>query len=818
MAKQDPELRAHKTWLGLLQPVGLVVSPPALIRAQAVLDKNVIELQQRLIALLQRSKEDDNGQSITFIENFPRFAEHVLEWLPEDIAGAPGGPDLSNKLELVLPDYGETLRPTYAVIDGASDEKKPFILVEELPRGTSFDEAGPESKGWHASPEAKFERLLRALEIPIGVLFNGLELRLIYAPRGESSGHVTFPLEAMAEVAGRMVLGAMHMLLSEFRVFSAPDGRRLSDLLHESRKYQVLGALWDLLAGFQAADEVSKRNLIADATREAPEHIYGGLLTVLLRLVFLLYAEDQGLMPKDEVYGRYYSVTGLYERLREDAGRYPDTMDQRFGAWAGLLTLFRLIFDGGGYGGKDTGSFELPARHGQLFNPDEYPFLEGRPFGVPRVMGDRFEAPKVSDGCIYRVLEALLILDVDGVGDRLSYRALDVEQIGSVYEAMMGFEVERASGRSLALRPKDIVFNVDDLLELDGDKRVKWLKEQTLCDLKGKSGVALKKASSAEEVVAALGRRVSPRTPRLLAPGSLFLQPGEERRRSGSHYTPRELTEPIVRTTLRPVLEALGPKPKPEQILTLKVCDPAMGSGAFLVETCRHLAEQLVEAWSVHKSTPDIGAVEPLLHARRLVAQQCLYGVDKNAFAVNLAKLSIWLVTLSRDQAFTFLDHCLKHGDSLVGLTKAQILAFSWEDQKIQYPGTLFQGITSSIGNATTWRHELFLAKEGDYQAKQDAHKLAEESLFEVRLMGDLIIAAFFSAEKSKDRLAKRDEYLEMANKWRGGNVDRGQLTEIVRALREDGRPLPPFHWEIEFSEVFDRGNPGFDAMIGNPP
>jgi len=137
----------------------------------------------------------------------------------------------------------------------------------------------------------------------------------------------------------------------------------------------------------------------------------------------------------------------------------------------------------------------------------------------------------------------------------------------------MGYEVERAAGCSIAVRPKHIVINMDDLLEVDKAKRKKWLKDHADSDLTGASLKALKAAATTEDVVAALGRRVSPRsldaagTPRVMAPGTLFLQPGEERRRTGSHYTPRELTEPIVRTTLRPVLEALGARPTPEQIL-----------------------------------------------------------------------------------------------------------------------------------------------------------------------------------------------------------------------------------------------------------
>ena len=151
----------------------------------------------------------------------------------------------------------------------------------------------------------------------------------------------------------------------------------------------------------------------------------------------------------------------------------------------------------------------------------------------------------------------------------------------------------------------------------------------------------------------------------------MVFQPSDERRTSGSHYTPRSLTEPIVRTTLQPILARLGDQPTPEQILDLKVCDPAMGSGAFLVEACRLLGDELVKAWHVHDSVPVIPPDEDeVLHARRLVAQRCLYGVDKNPMAVDLAKLSLWLATLAKDHPFTFLDHSLRCGDSLVGLTQ----------------------------------------------------------------------------------------------------------------------------------------------------
>ena len=826
MAKYDPELRAHKDWLGLLQPVGLVVSPPALVRAQAVPSQNVAELQQQLLSVVEHPPGSESDTDEAALTNLLAFFQSVLGWSLDDIAGASGGPPLPDGLELVLPDFNETLRPTYVAVDSMGDGR-PLMLVQAVGRGTELDETPQDDgrTGWFASPQAKLERFLREVKVPAGLLCNGDSMRLVHAPSGESSGHLTFPVAAMCEVSGRPILAALDMLLSEHRVFSAPDGRRLGDILSESRRYQaevsnalsdqVLGALWELLRGVQASDPEEGRRNFDETAREDPQHVYGGLLAVLMRLIFVLYAEDEGLMPEGEVYANNYSVSGLYDRLRSDAGRYPDTMDQRYGAYAWLLSLFRLIFDGGGHAG-----LRLPTRHGQLFNPDEFPFLEGRPLGVGRV-AEKFEAPRVSDGCIYRVLHALLVLD----GERLSYRALDVEQVGSVYEAMMGYAVERASGRCIAVRPKHVVVDVDALLEVDGAKRVKWLKDQADSELAGASATALKTAATPEEMVAALGRRVSPRsleatgTPRLMAPGTLYLQPGEERRRTGSHYTPRELTEPIVRTTLRPVLEALGERPTPGQILDLKVCDPAMGSGAFLVESCRQLAECLVTAWDVHGAMPEMPPdEEPLLHARRLVAQQCLYGVDKNPFAVSLAKLSLWLVTLARDHAFTFIDHALKPGDSLVGLTRKQIAAFHWKTQAGDQIDWIAEQTRQDIEEALGWRNTLQGFGEGSYSQKKEAWWEAENALANARLIGDLAVAAFFGTNKDKARKELRNQYHSDVEAWRTNTVNRRVLEGIVEELRSCETPVPPLHWEIEFPEVFEREKPGFDAIVGNPP
>jgi hypothetical protein len=438
--KDDRELFVHKEWLGLIQPVGLVVTARSLAREEATPDRaDGTRLQPILRDLLDKD---------CVLSDFRALMEQILEWDSQDLVDAPDG------VEYYLENYGETLKPSYVVPN--PDGEGCLMLVQEVEVGTGLDDKAS-SQGWEVTAQQKFERLLRGLKIPMGLLTNGKELRLVYAPEGESSGHLTFPFAAMAEVAGRSLLSAFYMLLSSYRVFQSNvmgDDRRLCKILENSRLSQnevserladqVLDALWELLAGFQAGDAAVNGKILAPLAldgkgEEGNQHIYGGLVTVLMRLVFLLYAEEREMMPakkdKNGIYEKNYAVTELYDRLRDDASNYPDTMEQRFGAWAWLLSLFRLVYDGGGA----TEDY-LPARHGQLFDPDVYPFLEGHGKGVPRV----------SDGKIFRVLDKLLILE----GDRLSYRSLDVENIGSVYEGIMGYRVERAESVSLGVTSK----------------------------------------------------------------------------------------------------------------------------------------------------------------------------------------------------------------------------------------------------------------------------------------------------------------------------------------------------------------------------
>ncbi|MFM1900542.1 MAG: hypothetical protein RLZZ216_1118, partial [Cyanobacteriota bacterium] len=766
----DPELRAHQEWLGYLQPVGLVVAPAAMQDAGWVVTRSgseLIERQERyresleaLGALGSDEEADAADRELGFSRIETLLVDH-LGWGGDQIQSDP------NRIEGYtrdLPELGETLHPSAVVPAAAGDGAQ--LLVQELPLLTPLDQkvAGGEHL-WRASAQERFERLLRETGVEAGLLFNGSQLRLVVAPKGESSGHITFSLKDLAAVSGRLMFSGLDLLLGQSHVFLDPDGYRLADVLRKSRSFQavvsnaladqVLAALWELLRGFQQADERTRRQgglLLGDLAENEPKQLYGGLITVLMRLVFLLYAEDNALLPKDAVYEQNYKVSGVFERLEQDAADFPDTMEQRYGAWAGLMSLCRLVFAGGGA----TVDY-LPARKGQLFDPAVHPWLE---------------TTWISDGVVHEVLSNLLVVK----GERISYRALDVEQIGSVYEGIMGYAVRRIPGRCIGLKSKPqgakkqltTAVDLDVLLSLPGAKRKAWLEGEAATTLPPKSANALKAAACEAELLEALEPRLNRELfdgPR--AAGSLVFQPTEERRRSGSHYTPRALTRPIVEEALRPWLERCGGKPAVAQILALKICDPAMGSGAFLVECCRYLAELLEQAW-VREGLPEelkpgghaLGE-EPLIYARRLIAQSCLYGVDKNPFAVNLARLSLWLVSLSKDAPFTFVDHALKCGDSLVGIERAEIEkalkgASRQRDLQIAYLDQVRQQEARSFALF----HADSRSDADDAQKRQALDDLNASTAY-LRTVGDLLVAAFFNGKKPKDREELKQLYLE---------------------------------------------------------
>ncbi len=837
----DLESRFHAEWLGLVQPVeGLVVSVPVLSDAQCM-RRQPLSHQQRLAELAPVGR----------IADLTAFLAAVLDWTPDLFDVAPALPD---DLSLYVPEGHQTLRPSLALkhlaapdtsAGGSTDDSTPasragsayVALVWDLPPGLPLDKPETVTGAWEYPPAAKFDRLLRACRVPIGVLTNRDVVRLVYAPHGESSGHITFRVDDMASVAGRSIFDAFVMLLSAERFFGVSPEHQLPALLRDSRSRQanvtnelaeqMLDALHVLLAGFVAAAERDGSTLLDDALSRDDDHVYKGLLTVLLRLVFALYAEDRGLLPIEHpAYSENLSVLGLFEQLQRDHGEWPDSMARRFGAWPRLVTLFRAVFLG-----VEHGDLVMPARRGELFDPHRFAFLEGwGPAGAAPLFDhdamSRVRVPTIDDETVFRVLERLLVFQ----GQRLSYRALDVEQIGAVYEALMGYHVVRLTGPSVCLKGAKVWVAASEVLAQAPAQRIAWLTETAALakSAVAKLAEALKAATTEAEVLAALDP-LRVKGSALGRIGQLVIQPGAERRRTSSHYTPPSLTAPIVRRTLEPLLAAMGEAPSSERLLDLKVCDPAMGSGAFLVEACRFLADQVVAAWTREARLDLVASAhgDVVLHARRLVAQRCLYGVDKNPLAVSLARLSLWLVTLAKDEPFTFVDHALRHGDSLVGLDVEQIRAFHWK------PGAQLEFARELIDTALTEALEsrqriLSLAAKDDTRAKEHLLWDANDALAPVRLIGDLIVGAFFAHDKDKAREAERKRRLDLVVKWLESRREPPEeLVEMQRVLRER---VPAFHWWVEFPEVFygERPDPldggkanekaWMDAFVGNPP
>lgn len=811
-ADRDP----NKRWIGEVQPIGVVVTASALA-AHALVPAQQTKVDTESV-LAHLNIADLTSPALR--DPWCFFAD-IFDWRTAEVTGSPGGPEIPDALRVHLSSSETILEPHFAVLAPGGDGWQ--LLVRTEAPGVEPDRRAA-LEGWEATPHQRFERLLRDTGVPTGLLVTDATLRLIYAPKGgESSGWFEVPLRALGTVSGRSMLGGLKLLLDRYRLFSDATERRLPALLGASRRSQaevstklatqVLGALHELMHGLHAASPVT----LSAITRDRPAIVYEGLLTVLLRLVFLLYAEDRGLIPsRDDAltrafYDQGYGVRALHARLLDDAALNPDTMEERRGAWHRLLALFRLV-----HAGDATGW--MRGRGGKLFDPAAFPFLQGQ--AAP---SDPIQVPPVADGCVLRVLDGLLTLD----GERLSYRALDVEQIGSVYETVMGFTAQIATGPSLAIRAgkrdrTPVFVDLSTLASIPGKDRLKWLKENTE---RGKFPTRTERAIAAardqDQLTAALLEVVDERgSPggRVCPAGTPLLQPTDERRRTGSHYTPRDLTAPIVQHALAPAFERIGPEATPETVLGLKICDPAMGSGAFLVEACRQLAARLVEAWRLH---PDARPVLPPdedeeLHAKRLVAQRCLYGVDRNPMATDLARLSLWLATLARDHEFTFLDHALKSGDSLVGLTARQIGGLRWKDD--QSDVAPFDGfLRDRVRQVTEGRRAIREAPDDVTRAIQEQrHRAVEGWTEQVRLLGDATLAAFFSAGKDRARETARlnlgvSASLAPEQSW-------PRIREVAAGLAAGKYPIRPFHWEIEFPEVFAAGSGGFDAIVGNPP
>jgi hypothetical protein len=255
------------------------------------------------------------------------------------------------------------------------------------------------------------------------------------------------------------------------------------------------------------------------------------------------------------------------------------------------------------------------------------------------------EDAHIEDRALAAVLDCLATND--GEDEAFDWQAAPIEQLGSIHEGMLGVRLAVTSGRAVAVGPRREVLELDALLQRPAAARAEAVAEATGWSPAKRAAAALACARSIDDLATALADRGAVD---ILRPGSLHLQSTSTRRRAGAHYTPLELTRTVVAATLRPLLDG-GRSP-----LELTVCDPAMGCGAFLLEACRWLAARLPNDDPRAKSI-----------ALTAVAERCLYGVDADPLAVEVARTSMWLLLEGIAEEAGFLDRALHVGDALVG-------------------------------------------------------------------------------------------------------------------------------------------------------
>jgi len=733
-----------------------------------------------------------------------------------------------------------------AANDDDEDRRTPtVVLLSLLSWGTDFDRPFASAKRRGDMPHKLMERLLAAGPAQWGLLCNGRRLRLL--KRNVVAGRQHYfevDLESLFEGGSDRDFDTFWTLFRALAFQPDDKGRCLLDVVDEgSRKHaegvsstlknSVFHAIEILMSTLVSraqelthqpvdpADDVAeRRRALADEALSNLSLLYQQSLVLLYRLLFVLYAESRALLPVDNaVYRDSYSLEPLRDEIMEPNMPY---LPGAFRLWETVQALFRLIHQG-----CNTSQLVVPAYNGDLFSPQSTALLN---------------AIRVPDDALAQVLRELSVTPPtrERGRERIDYQDLGVEQLGAVYEGLLEFEPKVAAEPMVEIRYKD-----------------------------------------GNVVIPARERRDYP-IARTFEAGQFYLGHGAGRKTSGSYYTPQPLVDFVVRRTLGPLVQGRTS----EQILELKAVDPAMGSGAFLVGACLFLADAYARALQSETAnnttvgtdtTPDLAVEEDELTEeatrpyRRLVAERCLYGVDLNPMAVELAKVSLWLTTLAGDKPLTFLDANLRCGNSLIGAPLRAYKLTSGREQTIDsiHPeankrllkarGARTQrrgqreedGFQLALFDQVDIPHEMeLLVGRRQWIAETPSDSVArvqeKATLFRrqveqdeqrriLKTICDLWIATWFWRQPRIDILANDPDwpppldgqvYRELVLQLRGeqrqfATFDPALYLREVERIVEQVRP---FHWELEFPEVYftpdgkPRLDSGFDALIANPP
>jgi hypothetical protein len=701
----------------------------------------------------------------------------------------------------------------------ASEDHKVTLLLDPLPFALSPDDRLA-SGGFRGTAQRRIERALSSSATRFGLILGGSRWRIVQLDTANEPRYLEFDLDAIVEADDVEAFGLLTVLVSP--TFLLGETPMLEALIAKSEELGTevsdkLGpatrrALEQLLEGVRADERNAEWAAEAFVEGERLQEIHHEGIHFLYRLLFVLYAEAAvpPALPIDKsLYRDSYSLERLRQRLSHDVDLYPEN---QYGLWESVKALFRLIDRG-----ASTKEFHIPAYNGGLFSGDRTPHLN------LAALNDRGFAS------VLRELTTVVIgKGAKRTRDRVSFRELGVGQLGAVFESLLDFEPRIA---------QESLYEVT--IGSGKQKAVSYLPASAL------DGPPNGSASVAQ--------------------GRFYLQAwGGQRRSTGAYYTPKIIADYLVR-------EALGPHIKgktSDEILGISVCDPAMGSGGFLVSATELLGEAYYQAL-VREGLRDLGDDHvdlDRIEAKRIVAERCIYGVDVNPLAVELAKVSLWLATLSYDRPLSFFDHHLRCGNSLLGaplrddigtLTSARIQVIpqeafgdfgkesvaTRERLKKAYRRNAAELRAAERGGVSMFALDLaqplhdyaearrLLSADDPTQSAADAverirgkeRQLREltqnpqSPFFKLKQICDTWMAPWFWTDRSADGLPTTDDYQALARElWEDGGTPTHEREALLTEVNHLAQQIHFFHWELEFPEVFESG--GFSVIVGNPP
>ncbi len=627
--------------------------------------------------------------------------------------------------------------------------------------------------GRRRSPHEELQGYLNNVPVRWGIVTNGRVLRLLRDyHHTRTRGYVEFDLRAIFESGSRPDFLALWRLLhaSRFRPLdeTTDDGEPLTLLekVYEQAlnagvaagkrlQPQVRFAIESLANGMLEATPELRQTLLEDPAKG--REFYREMLTVLYRTLFLLFAEQRGMLASTApLYDDTYSLTALRARAESD-----DAEPRRHDLWEGLKITFSLFGDE-----QRAQALNVYPYNGQLFNLDRTPITQ---------------AARCHNKVVLAAIRALTTVQVGKLPLHVDYRNLGVEELGTVYESLLDYTL------TIADKPTPV---------------------------------------RDENRVVSAGRAYL---------ASLAI----ERADLASYYTPTDLVDLLLSRSLDPLIAERVSNAGPdsaaqvEALLSLKVIDPACGSAAILVGALDRIAYAVAKARS--------GAQEPLdtdiTHARREVLQHCIYGVDKDPFAAELAKVALWIHCIVPDQPLSFLDNHIVCGDALIGwplldiptdipddaynfhkaskddkkvITEARKRNAAYLGSNLDEANVLFKSMREVNPDL---KPPTILSQDettfADVRRKADAYRewIQGDEFAKWKAAADIWTAAFFWTADFGDAPTSKD-YQDAID----GNAD-ATLAEMAANIVAD---LNPLHWPLAFPDV--REAKGFDLVLGNPP